>query len=128
MIDIVLIIIFSYMAFNIVRAVRKEAKIYREFNQSQSISWLSLLFPLGPIVYLTTVNIFGWLPAIIFTIICYLPALFIARKRISFFDCAGTDKVKKAKNAASQTFIAATTGIVYSAFKLTMVYIGNAFA
>ena len=128
MIDIVIIIILTYMAFRIISIVRQEADIFREFNQSQSIGWLSLLFPLGPIVYFVLALKVGWLLAIILSIICYLPGLIAARKRITTFETAGTDRVQKAQGAASQASAAAVVGLVYSGFKLTMVFIGNAFA
>ena len=124
MIDIALIIFFAFMAFRILRTVRQESAIFREFEQSQSFAWLALLFPLGPIVYLLTIFRSGWLVAIVLMVSCYLPSLIAAKKRISFFERAGTDRVRNAENAAAQAFGAAIGGIVYAVILLCFSFIG----
>lgn len=116
------------MAFRIVTAVKRESEIFREFNQSKSFGWLSLLFPLGPVIYLTTVYRLGWLPAVMLAICCYMPALVTAKKIISVFDRAGTDRVRNAQNAATQTFGTAVAGLIYTAALLGMIFINNSFA
>jgi hypothetical protein len=124
----VTIITFAVIGFQVATAVKRESEIFQEFNQSKSVGWYSLLFPLGPIIYFTTVYRFGWLPAIVLTVFCYLPALITAKKRIAVFERAGTDRVRNAQNATTKAFGAAIAGLVFAAFLLGMVFINNAFA
>lgn len=120
MIDIVLFIVFAVMAFRVAKSVRNESAIFIEFEQPRTIGWLALLFPLGPIIYLSLVYRVGWLPSIALMAACYFPSLISARKRISVFDCAGTDRVNKAKEAAFQAYGTSIAGLVYTAVILAI--------
>lgn len=120
MIDIVLFITFTVMAFRVAKAVRNESAIFVEFNQPKTIGWLALLFPLGPIIYLALVYRVGWLPAIVLMAACYLPGFFSAKRRIFVFDRAGTDRVDKAKEAAVQAYGTSIAGLVYTAVILAI--------
>lgn len=125
MIDIVIIVFFCVMSFSIVMAASREAEIFREFNQSRSFAWLSLLFPLGPVVYLVTAFRFGWLVALALMVVCYLPGLITARQRISVFDRSGTDRTRNAQNAATRAFGTAIAGLIYAAVILGFGLIGT---
>lgn len=118
MLDFVLLVFFGVMAVRIARLVWREAAIYREFNQSLSLGYLVLLFPLGPILALTTTLRLGWLVALVLVLGCYLPAFIAARRRLSFFERAGTDRVKSAESAASQAYGTAIVGFIYTSLLL----------
>ena len=128
MLDIIIIIFFGVMAFQVAKAVKREKKILIEFNQSTLVGWFSLLFPLGPIVYLTTVYRLGWVPAIVLMVLCYLPALIASRKLISALEIAGTDRVNKAKNAATKSFGTSVAGLLYAGIILSMIFVNNVIA
>ncbi len=118
MLDFVLLVFFSVMAARIARLVWREAAIYREFNQSLSLGYLVLLFPLGPILALTTTLRLGWLVALVLVLGCYLPGFIAARRHLSFFERAGTDRVKSAESAASQAYGTAIVGFIYTSLLL----------
>ena len=116
------------MAFQVAKAVKREKEILIEFNESTLVGWFSLLFPIGPIVYLTTVYRLGWLPAIILMILCYLPALITSKKVISVLETAGTDRVNKAKNAATKSFGTSVAGLLYAGIILSVIFVNNVIA
>jgi hypothetical protein len=118
MFDFVLLVFFGVMAARIARLVWTEAAIYREFNQSQSLGYLVLLFPLGPILALTTTFRLGWLVALVLVLGCYLPGFIAARRHLSFFERTGTDRVKNAESAASQAYGTAIVGFIYTSLLL----------
>lgn len=118
MLDLVLLVFFGVMAARIARLVWREAAIYREFNQSLSLGYLVLLFPLGPILALTTMLRLGWLVALVLVLACYLPGFIAARRHLSFFERAGTDRVKSAESAASQAYGTAVVGFIYTSLLL----------
>ena len=108
------------MAFRVGKSVRNESSIFIEFEQPRTIGWLAFLFPLGPIIYLFLVYRVGWLPSIVLMAACYLPTLISAKKRISVFDRAGTDRVNKAKEAAFQAYGTSIAGLIYTAVILAI--------
>lgn len=110
MIDFVLIVFFGLMAARIAQSVRRESAIFREFNQSQSLRYVVLLFPLGPILSLTTTFRLDWWVALMLVLGCYLPGFMVARRHLSIFERAGTDRVKGAESAASQAYGTAIVG------------------
>jgi len=113
-INFVLIIFFAYMAFSIIKATMSSSNIFTEFEQSKSFAWFSLLFPLGPILYLVTLYRLGWLIAILLMLACYLPALITSKMRANTFERAGTDRVNNAQNSAMKAFGTAIVGVVYT--------------
>lgn len=115
MLDILLAtIVFTTMAFRIAKTVRRESTILREFGQSRSLAFLVFLFPLGPLIYLLTVYRLGWIVAIVAAAACYVPSLIVAKRQLSSFDRAGTDRVKAAQSAATQALGTAIGGLVYT--------------
>ena len=118
MLDFGLLIFFGVMAARIARLVWREAAIYREFNQSRALGYLVLLFPLGPILALTTALRLGWLVALVLVLGCYLPGFIAARRHLSFFERAGTDRVKSAESAATQAYGTAIVGFIYTGLLL----------
>jgi hypothetical protein len=118
--DIALFIVFVVMTVRIVRVVLAESAIFREFNQSRSIGFFVLLFPLGPLVLLLATFRLGWLVAIVLATACYVPGLVVSSKRIAAFDRAGTDRVHPAKKAVSQAFGTALVGLLYVAVVLVL--------
>jgi len=125
LLDIIIILFFSITAFKIFLSVKREKEIFMEFNQSRIFSWLSLLFPLGPIAYLTTVYRLGWVPALILMALCYLPALIASKKAIVVFNKSGTDRVNNAKNAVEKSHITAIAGLLYVGILLIMALSAN---
>ena len=118
MLDFVLLVFFGVMAARIARLVWREAAIYREFKQSRSLGYLVLLFPFGPILALTTTFRLGWLVALVLVLGCYLPGFIAARRHLSFFERAGTDRIKSAESAASQAYGTAIVGFIYTGLLL----------
>jgi Ca2+/Na+ antiporter len=118
MIDFVLLVFFGVMAVRIAQSVRRESAIYREFNQSQSLGYLVFLFPLGPALFLTTIFRLGWVVALVLVLACYLPSFLVARRHLSIFERAGTDRVKGAESAASQAYGTAIVGFIYAGLLL----------
>lgn len=125
MLNFLLIIFFCIMAFHIAKTARRETPIFREFNQSGALVFLVLLYPLGPVIYITTVYRLGWLVALLATVACYLPALFVARKHLSVFERAGTDRVKGAQSASSQAYGTAIIGLIYAGILLAFALING---
>lgn len=124
MLDLILIIAFTVIAIRTSLIVIREAAVFREFNQSRSLALLVFLVPLGPIVYLVSVHRLGWLVAALGSAACYVPAFVAARRRLSAFDRAGTDRVNTARNAASHVVGAAIVGLVYCAVALAFTLVG----
>jgi hypothetical protein len=118
MLDFVLLVFFGVMAARIAHLVWRETAIYREFNQSRSLGYLVFLFPVGPILALTTTFRLGWLVALVLVLGCYLPGFIAARRHLSFFERAGTDRVKSAESAASQAYGTAIVGFIYTSLLL----------
>jgi NADH:ubiquinone oxidoreductase subunit 6 (subunit J) len=116
--DIILFIVFVVMAIRIARVVQAESAIFREFKQSRSIGALVFLFPLGQLVLTLGTYRLGWLVAIVLATACYVPGLVVSSKRTTAFERAGTDRVRRARNAASQAFGTALVGLLYLALRL----------
>src|SRR5262245_46794587 len=125
MLDAVLLIFFGVMAVRVATAVSREATVFREFQQSRSLAFLALLFPLGPLVMLAGLNRIGLLGSVLVAAACYLPALLSARRLMRAFDQAGTDRVSKAQSAASQAFGTALVGLLYVAVVFTLGFFSN---
>lgn len=109
---IAIFIFFIAATFYLVKSLRHERSIFDEFSQSQSLILLVLLFPFGPAALLVLPHILGWLPAAFVAAICYIPAFINSRKRISTFECSGTDRTKQALKVSSQAFGIALVGII----------------
>ena len=125
MLDLLPILFFLAMAWRIARAVLRESAIFREFGQPRSLATLVLLFPLGPVAYLAAVLRLGWVPALIVAAACYLPALIAARRCLRAFDSAGTDRVRAAREAATEAFGTAMGGLIYVAVMLGFSLLGS---
>ena len=79
MIDAVLLVFFGVMAYRVFSAVRREAHVLVEFNQSRALGATALLFPLGPIATLLLVGRSPIL-ALVAGLACYIPSMVIARR------------------------------------------------
>ncbi|WP_148665369.1 hypothetical protein [Sulfurifustis variabilis] len=121
MLDIVLFVFFVVASARIVKLVRQESAIFREFQQPRSLAIAVLFLPLGPVAMF----LFKSTPLLAFTagVACYLPALLMSRRLSFAFERAGTDRVKKAQGAASQAFGAALVGFIYVAVVLVFVVV-----
>ncbi|MEZ0232561.1 MAG: hypothetical protein ACAH12_06955 [Methylophilaceae bacterium] len=125
MLDIVLLIFFTFMTFRVVQGVVKEASIFKEFNQSKKLAPLSLLFPVAPILLLTLIHRLGWLPSVILASCCYLPSLLISQKQAEAFQRSGTDRTKKAEDIVNQAFLASMVGLIYIGIFLVFIFVGS---
>ena len=128
MLDVFLLLFFGVMAYRIASAVSREGAIFREFNQPKSIGPFACLFPMGPIVLLTGVSRVGLLVSLVAAAGCYLPALFVARRRIQAFERAGTDRVKGALSASSQAFGTALAGLIYLGVVVVVAFVFQVYA
>ncbi len=121
MLDIVLIIVFSVMAYRIATSIHRESMIFREFKLSRTLALAAMLFPFGPIgLFAGSVGLVFPL-AYIGAAACYVPALLIARRLGNALEKAGTDRVKGAQTAISQAFGTALAGLIYVALHLVFV-------
>ncbi len=118
MLDLALLVLFCVMAYRIAGAMRRESAILREFRQPRALAFLVLLFPLGPIAVWSVVFHTPYLLAFVAAAVCYLPALLLARRMELALQRAGTDRVRRARDAASQAFGTALIGLVYLAISL----------
>lgn len=105
---------FVVMAYRIAKTVRRESAIFLEFKQPKTLGWLVFLFPCGPVIYFVLSYRAGFIGLILMAL-CFLPGCIAAKKRISAFDRAGTDRVNRAKSAAVQAFEMSIVGFVYTA-------------
>jgi hypothetical protein len=122
MFDIALLIFFGVMAYRTIRMVRQEANILAEFRQSQVVALLALLFPLGPLVLFFATLLMPFPLAFVIAAFCYLPALIVARQQSRILETAGTDRVQKVRDAASQAFGTALVGLIYVAISFTFAW------
>ena len=120
MLDVVALILFAGIAYRTFMAVRRESVIFAEFNQSTTLAYTALLFPLGPIAMLV-IGIRAPLIAVPICAVCYVPSLVLARRLTACFDRAGTDRVKAANAAAWEAFGAAIAGLAYAALAAVLI-------
>ncbi len=113
MFDIAFLILFCVMAVRIAKSISREAAIFREFKQSRMLAILVFLFPIGPIMLFAGPRFFGSPLQFLASAACFVPALMVARRNNRVFGSAGTDRVKKAKNAVSEAFSTALGGLIY---------------
>ena len=127
-IAIVLVIYFVVAAARITAAVGKEADIFREFNQSNLFGRLVWLFPLGIFVILVGPFFVPVFVAVAVSVACYVPAMIAARRCNASFERAGTDRVRQAQTAATQTVGNAIAGLVFAAFNIVLMLGARMFA
>lgn len=113
MLDLILFLGFIFVAVRVIKAVRGESAIFKEFAQPRTLTFLILLLPIGPIALLVLPHRFGWLPAAVLGAACYLPTLISSRRLVSAFDRSGTDRTTVALQTAHEAFGAALVGIIY---------------
>lgn len=80
MIDILFFIVFIVISFRLFRGFGNEEKIFVEFNQPLTLRLIALLFPVGPVVFMTLTMILGWLPTVVLAYACYIPAMILSKK------------------------------------------------
>jgi hypothetical protein len=122
MFDIALLIVFGVMAYRTIQAVRNEAQILAEFKQSQAVALLAVLFPLGPLVLFVAAVVMPFPLAFVVAAFCYLPALIVSRQQLRILETAGTDRVQKARAAATQAFGTALVGLIYVAISFAFTW------
>ena len=115
--DIVALIVFAWIGYRVLVAVRRESAIFAEFKQSTALAYTSLLFPVGPIAMLL-IGLRAPLAGIAVCAACYLPSPVLGRRLMVVFDRAGTDRVRTANAAAWEAFGAAIAGLAYAAIAL----------
>ena len=103
------------MAYRVIRGIRKESLLLKEFGQSQSLALVAPLFPLGPLFLIFGAVWLGWAIAVPLAFACYVPALIIARGQGLALERSGTDRVQRAQSATSQAFGTALVGLIYVA-------------
>lgn len=113
MLGLILLLGFIFVAVRVVKAVRGESAIFKEFAQPITLAFLVFLLPVGPIALLVLPHRVGWLPAAVLGAACYLPALISSRRLVSAFDRSGTDRTAVALKTAHEAFGAALVGIIY---------------
>lgn len=118
MLDIALMIFFCVMTYRIATAIYRESKIFQEFKQPRTLALAVMFFPFGPLVLLAGATRLPFPIAFIGAAVCYIPALFIARRLGLAFEKAGTDRVKAAQAVVSQAYGTALAGLIYVAFIL----------
>lgn len=120
LLDLAIFITLLVIALKASKAIRTQSAIFTEFEQSNVLALLVFLYPAGPIIkilggaYFPAVMVFG------LTTICYIPALVIARKQISVFQVAGTDRVRTSKDALTSVVSGAFIGLIYLSVVLVL--------
>ncbi len=109
---LILIIIFAVVAVRIAKAVALQSPIFTEFNQPGSLRFAVFLYPLAPMaLVLGTWRIGVFLTAVL-AATCYIPGLMLAHRLSKGLERAGTDRVKAAREIASEAFVAALGGLL----------------
>ena len=108
-----LFILFIVMSYRVASGVIREAVVLREFNQSRTLAFVVLLFPLGPVILLAGSYFLPFPIAYIAAAACYVPALAFSHLYGRALETAGTDRVQKAQASISQAFGTALVGIIY---------------
>lgn len=122
MIDFIALVFFIVMPSRILVAVRREAGILQEFGRTNSLAYLALLFPLGPII-LWSGPFWTALPiAYCLAAACFVPALIAARRCTRALEVAGTDRVQPAQAAVWQTTGTALLGLAYVGLTCAVVF------
>lgn len=116
MFDIALFVFFCVMTYRVVRGIRDEAPLLKEFDQSHALAWLSLLFPMGPLVFLIGIAYLSISVAVISALACYVPALAISSKQRRALERSGTDRTQRAQAVIYQAFSTGLAGVVYVVF------------
>jgi hypothetical protein len=109
------LILFCVIAICIAMAVLRESAIFREFNQSRALGAVVLLYPFGPLVVLIGTWKLGTALAFALAAACYVPGFMIARSIGNALERAGTDRVKEARDIATQALGMAIAGFIYVA-------------
>jgi hypothetical protein len=117
---VVALVIFTGMAYRILTTVKRESAVFAEFEQSTSVGYCALLFPLGPVIMLL-IGMRAPLIGILLSAGCYVPGLVLARRATAAFDRAGTDRVQNANGAMWQALGAAIAGLAFAAVALVFV-------
>lgn len=113
MFDIAVLIVLAVMSFRIVRTLRREMLILREFRLHQGLAFLVLLFPLGPLVLVGTTFKVPFPFAHVAAAACFIPGMLLARAQTRTLDSAGTDRVQGVQGALAEAFGAALLGLIY---------------
>ena len=122
MIDVVFLILFFVMAVRVAISVYRESAIFREFKQSRALGVFVFLFPLGPVALIAGVGRLGAVVAFALAAACYIPGLMMARRVGYALERAGTDRVKRARSAASQALGTAIIGLLYVAVLFVLTF------
>lgn len=126
MISLVFFITVIVMAIRSFLAIRKESSLFVEFHQKNKLLILTvLLYPLGALVVSVGEYLLPRTIVFVSAILCFLPGLLISRKITNALDCAGTDRVKMAKEAASPAFLGAMVGLIYLVALLAVSIVAN---
>ena len=119
--DIAILITLLYISYKASKSLRNESEVLKEFNISNTLSFLVFIYPLGPVLL-----IFGAvIPHIILyplVAACFLPQLLLAIKQKSLLELTGTDRANKAKEALSLASLGAIVGLLYLAVVLVLVF------
>lgn len=113
MLDIVLLVCFSVMAYRIFNALKQEAAIFAEFKLPRTLSMTVPLMPFGPISMLFLIG-FSPLLALIAGLACFLPNFLTGRRISKTLEHAGTDRVQRVDSIASQAAGTALVGLIYT--------------
>ena len=122
LLDLAIFITLFVIALKASNAIRTQSVIFTEFEQSNILALLVFLYPAGPIIknlrglYFPAVLVFG------LAALCYIPALVIARKQSSVFQMAGTDRVRKSKEALTSVISGALVGLIYLSVVMVLTF------
>lgn len=117
--DIAIFITLLIISYRASKSVRNSSEILKEFKQSNILSFLVLIYPIGPLLLFTG----GFIPLLILyplAAACFIPQLVIARTQLNALNRAGTDRVNEAIGALSLASLGAIIGLVYLSAGLVM--------
>jgi len=117
--DIVIFITLLVISYKASGSIRKNSEILKELDQSNILSILVFIYPVGPLLLFTG----SFIPVMVLyplVAACFVPQLVIARKQINALSCTGTDRADEAKEALSFASLGAMIGLIYLSAGMVM--------
>jgi len=123
MFDILMAIVFAFIAVRTFASIYKERAVFREFDQSLVLLPLVVLYPVSNLA----AGIAGlWLPGVVtwsLAGVVFLCAWLVARKQAAAFQRAGTSRVAPAEEAVSNAAGFAVLGLGLIVLRIVVVYV-----
>jgi hypothetical protein len=114
MLQLLVIVLLTFLAVLTTSALGREESVFAEFHQTMAVRWLIWLFPLTyalPIFWRVGWRLFFPAPLVILLL---LPVLALAQRNRKCLEGGGTDRTKRAEQALTRVLNFGTMAIVGS--------------